>query len=77
LRPAYLLALAAIACFLGWRSGSFAFPMIAHAKAVCASQGPVTVPVKEGGITVYHTVQTANNCIPLNQQYGDETRGTR
>ncbi len=66
LRPAYLLALAAIACFLAWRSGSFAFPMVAHAKAVCASPGPVTVPVKEGGVTVYHTVQTANNCAPQN-----------
>jgi|SRR5271170_4944166 len=64
LRPAYLLALAALACFLAWKSGSFAFPMVAHAKAVCASPGPVTVPVKEGGVTVYHQVQTANNCSP-------------
>jgi hypothetical protein len=64
LRPAYLLALAAIACLVAWRSGSFAFPMVAHAKAVCVSPGPITVPVKEGGVTVYHTIQTANNCAP-------------
>jgi hypothetical protein len=63
LRPAYLLVLATIACFLAWRSGSFAFPMVAHAKAVCVSQGPVTVWVKEGGTYVKHTIQTAG-CSP-------------
>lgn len=73
LRPAYLLAFAAIACFLAWKSGSFAFPMVAHAKAVCASPGPVTVPVKEGGVTVYHTVQTANNCTAANPVTGLES----
>jgi hypothetical protein len=68
LRPAYMFAFAAIACFLAWKSGSFAFPMVAHAKAVCVSTGPVTVQVKEGGVTVNHTVQTANNCAPQNPQ---------
>jgi hypothetical protein len=63
LRPAYLLALAAVACFLAWRSSSFAFPMVVHAKAVCVSQGPVTVWVKEGGTYVKHTIQTAG-CTP-------------
>jgi hypothetical protein len=65
LRPAYLLVLATIACFLAWRSGSFAFPMVAHAKAICASPGPVTVWVKEGGTYVKHTIQTAG-CTPQN-----------
>jgi hypothetical protein len=68
LRPAYLLVLAAIACFLGWKSSSFAFPMVAHAKAVCASPGPVTVWVKEGGTYVQHTIQTAG-CTPQSVNY--------
>jgi hypothetical protein len=63
LRPAYLLGLAALFCFLAWRSGSFVFPMIVHAKAVCATQGPVTVWVNENGTYVKHTIQTAS-CTP-------------
>jgi len=70
LRPAYLLVLAVIACFLGWKSGSFAFPMVAHAKAVCASPGPVTVWVKEGGTYVKHTIQTAG-CTPQSVNYNN------
>jgi hypothetical protein len=63
LRPVYLLGLAAIAWFVAWRSGSFAFPMVAQAKAVCAPHS-ASVWVKEGGTYVLHVIQTAN-CSPL------------
>jgi hypothetical protein len=62
LRPVYLLSLAALACLFAWRSGSFAYPMIAHAKAVCAPHN-VTVWVYENGTYVQHVVQTAT-CTP-------------
>lgn len=63
LRPVYLLGLAVIAWFLAWKSGSFAFPMVAQAKAVCAPHS-ASVWVNEGGTYVLHVIQTAN-CSPL------------
>jgi hypothetical protein len=63
LRPVYMLGLAAIAWFLAWKSGSFVFPMVAQAKAVCAPHS-VSVWVKEGGTYVVHVIQTAG-CSPL------------
>jgi hypothetical protein len=66
--PAYLLAVAVIACLLAWRSGSFAFPVVAHAKAVCSTSGTPTSPVTEGGVTVQHKIQTASSCAPQNPQ---------
>jgi len=59
LRPMYLLGFAAIAWFLAWRSNSFAFPMVAQAKAICAPHS-ASVWVDEGGYYVIHVVQTAN-----------------
>ena len=63
LRPAYLLSLAAITWFLAWKTNSFAFPMIAHAKAICETQSS-THWVEEYGVVVEHVVQTAG-CSPL------------
>jgi hypothetical protein len=63
LRPVYLLGLAAVAWFVAWRSSNFVFPMVAQAKAVCASHS-VSVWVNEGGTYVVHVIQTAN-CSPL------------
>jgi hypothetical protein len=63
LRPVYLLGLAAIAWFVAWRSSSFAYPMIAQAKATCVAQTHSASPTSETGLILSHLVKTAA-CSP-------------
>lgn len=68
LRPAYLLAVAALACFLGWRSSKLMFPNIVSAKTCCIPPVTVCTPrtttvwVNEGGRTVVHRIVGAITC---------------
>lgn len=69
LRPAYLLAVAALACFLGWKSSQLFFPNIVRAKVCCFPAVTVCTPrttnvwVNEGGgRTVVHQISGAITC---------------
>jgi hypothetical protein len=68
LRPVYLLALAAVAWFLAWRSSKIVFPHIVHAAICCVPGVTVCTPrtttvwVNEGGVTVVHQIVGATGC---------------
>lgn len=74
LRPAYLLAVAALACFLAWKSSKLIFPNIVHA-AICCNPGfvictPSTTNVwvnEGGGRTVVHQIVGAIRCVSCPQ----------
>jgi len=61
LRPVYLMGVAAIAWFLGWKSSKLVFPTVAHAQGVNVTCVPHTMSAffNEGGTVVVHKVVTA------------------
>jgi len=61
LQPVYLMGLAAIAWFVGWKSSKLVFPTVAHAQGVATTCAPHTVSAffNEGGTVVVHKVVTA------------------
>lgn len=61
MRPVYLMGMAAIAWFLGWKSNKLVFPTVAHAQAVNVTCVPHTMSAffNEGGTVVVHKVVTA------------------
>ena len=69
LRPVYLLALDAIACFLAWKSGKLILPKIVHAAICCEPPITVCTPstaivwVNEGGTVVVHQIVGAVSCF--------------
>lgn len=65
LQPVYLMGLAAIAWFVGWKSSKLVFPTIAHAQAVATTCAPHTMSAffNENGTVVVHKVVTAV-CTP-------------
>lgn len=66
MKPAYLLVMAAIAWFLGWKSNRIAFPNIVHAGVISKCL-PHTISAwvnEGGGVYVIHKIVTAV-CTPI------------
>jgi hypothetical protein len=61
LQPIYLMGLAVLAWFVGWKSSKLIFPTIAHAATAVATCAPHTATawIKEGGTYVQHSIVTS------------------
>ena len=67
MQPVYLMGLAAIAWFLGWKASKLTFPTIAHAAAITTCV-PHTISAwvnEGGGVFVVHKIVTAV-CTTIN-----------